>query len=131
MENAMRMPVFYLEIPANAVLWRGMDEKEIIAKVLAGEREEFAELIRLHQNKVMSLCLSLLRDPVEAEDAAQAIFIKAYEHLSQFYTEWEGRQNRESKKKFKRISVHSPTHKSKRAVHCYKFGGGLGRGFWP
>lgn len=60
------------------------DEQRIIRDVLSGRREEFARLVRAHQAKVLSLCLSLLKDPAEAEDAAQEVFLKAYRGLRNF-----------------------------------------------
>ncbi len=60
------------------------DEQRIIRDVLSGRREEFARLVRAHQAKVLSLCLSLLKDPAEAEDAAAEIFLKAYQKLKDF-----------------------------------------------
>lgn len=40
--------------------------------------------MRKYQGKVLQLCVSTLSDPHEAEDAAQEIFIKAYQSLNKF-----------------------------------------------
>jgi RNA polymerase sigma-70 factor (ECF subfamily) len=40
--------------------------------------------VRKYQGKVLQLCVSTLSDPHEAEDAAQEIFIKAYQSLDKF-----------------------------------------------
>ena len=61
-----------------------LEEKQIIQDVLAGRTEAFAALVRAHQAKVLSLCLSLLRDRAEAEDAAQDVFLRAYRSLKDF-----------------------------------------------
>lgn len=61
-----------------------MNDSEIIKRVLSGETEAYEHLVREHQNKVLGLCLGLLSDPVLAEDAAQEVFIKAYESLGRF-----------------------------------------------
>ncbi len=66
-----------------------MADLEIIEKVLSGNREAFADLIRAHHPKVMGLCLSLLSNPAESEDAAQEVFIKAYKALGRFRQEAE------------------------------------------
>ncbi|MBI4396112.1 MAG: sigma-70 family RNA polymerase sigma factor [Elusimicrobia bacterium] len=63
------------------------DDKRIIREVLAGEREAYAELVRLYHVKVITLCLSLLGNPTQAEDAAQDVFLKAYRNLSRFRQE--------------------------------------------
>lgn len=59
-------------------------DQELVRRVLSGDREAYAPLVRAHQGKVLSLCLSLLRNPSHAEDAAQDIFLKAYKSLSSF-----------------------------------------------
>jgi RNA polymerase sigma-70 factor (ECF subfamily) len=40
--------------------------------------------MRAHQAAVLGLCLAILGDPHEAEDAAQAAFLKAYRALERF-----------------------------------------------
>ena len=60
------------------------DERRLIRDVLSGDRESFAGLVRAHEGRVRSLCLSILRDPAEAEDAAQDVFIKAFKGLAAF-----------------------------------------------
>ncbi len=40
--------------------------------------------MRAYQGKVLGLCTSLLRNTAQAEDAAQEIFIKAYQSLRSF-----------------------------------------------
>lgn len=60
------------------------DDVKAVRAVLAGDRDSFAFLVRAHQGKVLSLCLSLLRSSAAAEDAAQDIFLKAYKNLSGF-----------------------------------------------
>lgn len=61
-----------------------VNDREAVRRVLAGDREAFAPLVRAHQGKVLSLCLSLLRQRASAEDAAQDVFLKAYKNLSAF-----------------------------------------------
>jgi RNA polymerase sigma-70 factor (ECF subfamily) len=60
------------------------DDRYYIESVLAGRSHDYAELVRRHQDRVFSLCLSLLRNPTDAEDAAQEVFLKAYRALSDF-----------------------------------------------
>ena len=61
-----------------------IEERDLIRQILSGDTDAYAEIVRANQGKVMGLCLSLLRNPVEAEDAAQEIFIKAYQSLNSF-----------------------------------------------
>jgi RNA polymerase sigma-70 factor (ECF subfamily) len=61
-----------------------MNENETIAAVLAGDVEAYSELVRLHQARVRLVCLALLHNPSEADDAAQEAFLKAYRSLPSF-----------------------------------------------
>jgi RNA polymerase sigma-70 factor (ECF subfamily) len=60
------------------------EERQLVRDALSGDREAFASLVRGHEVRVRSLCLSILRNPAEADDAAQDVFIKAYKSLSSF-----------------------------------------------
>lgn len=61
-----------------------IDDRAIIQKVLEGDREAYAELVRRHSCRVIALCSALLSDPVQAEDAAQEVFLKAYRSLKSY-----------------------------------------------
>ena len=61
-----------------------MTEKDIIARVLSGHREAYAELVRTHHAKIIGLCRSMLGNRADAEDAAQEVFIKAFRSLDRF-----------------------------------------------
>lgn len=59
-------------------------DQDLIDSVLAGEQDDYAELIRRHHAKVMGVCLGMLSDAASAEDAAQDVFLKAYRSLADF-----------------------------------------------
>jgi RNA polymerase sigma-70 factor (ECF subfamily) len=59
-----------------------MDENQVIQDVLNGDREAYAELVRFYHPRVYNLCLSLLLNPSEADDAAQEVFVKAFTSLT-------------------------------------------------
>jgi RNA polymerase sigma-70 factor, ECF subfamily len=61
-----------------------MDDKEIIQKIHAGEHALYSELIRRYQDRILQLCVSMLSDFKDAEDAAQEIFIKAFYALDRY-----------------------------------------------
>jgi RNA polymerase sigma-70 factor (ECF subfamily) len=61
-----------------------MDEFKIIQNVLEGDHEAYAELVRLYHGRILSLCLSILLDRAEAEDAAQEAFVKAFASLKRY-----------------------------------------------
>ena len=60
------------------------DDYEIILNVLAGDRNAYAELVRRYQSKVRGYCAGMLSNSSLADDAAQEIFVKAYQALANF-----------------------------------------------
>lgn len=62
-------------------------EAEIIALVLAGERERFHELIRPYERSLYFAAFSLLKNAEDAEDAVQEAVMKAYKALPNFRAE--------------------------------------------
>src|SRR6266567_2268963 len=59
-------------------------EAGLIARVLAGEKELFHELIRPYERMVYLTLFSIVKNETEAEDGAQEAVISAYRHLSSF-----------------------------------------------
>ena len=58
-------------------------DSESIRNVLEGNRESFKEIIKNYEGKVLRLCASMVGGS-KSEDAAQEIFLKIYQSLSQF-----------------------------------------------
>jgi RNA polymerase sigma-70 factor (ECF subfamily) len=58
-------------------------DNQLIESVLAGERDDYAELVRRHHARVFGLCVSMMGRSA-AEDAAQEVFLKAYGRLKDF-----------------------------------------------
>lgn len=63
------------------------DERELVERAQRGETAAFGELVRAHQASVFNVCLRLMGEQAEAEDAAQEAFIRAYGRLSTFQPE--------------------------------------------
>ncbi len=59
-------------------------EREWILAARQGSDEDFANLVEVYQVPVYNLCHRMLSDPVEAEDAAQETFFKAYKGLKRY-----------------------------------------------
>jgi len=59
-------------------------EKELIARILAGEVNLFHELVRPYEKLVYVTIFTMLRNETEAEDAAQEVMINAFRHLKSF-----------------------------------------------
>ncbi|MBI1979794.1 MAG: RNA polymerase sigma factor [Elusimicrobia bacterium] len=59
---------------------------EIVREVLAGDRNAYEKIVKKYEQKVFRLCHSIV-GAEDAEDAAQEIFLKTFESLSQFKAE--------------------------------------------
>ncbi len=62
----------------------GLNDNEIISKVLNGDSSAYAELVNRYQNYVFTLTLRMIKSREDAEEVAQDIFIKAYRYLANF-----------------------------------------------
>ena len=60
------------------------EDATTIRQVLAGDREAFGRLVARYARRVHDLARRVLRDPVEAEDAAQQAFLNAFRALDRF-----------------------------------------------
>jgi len=59
-------------------------DAELIARILAGERELFHELVRPYEKSVYFAAFSVLQNTQDAEDAAQETVLKALKNLRNF-----------------------------------------------
>ena len=59
-------------------------ETEILQKALEKDDGAFAELVEKYQSPVFNLCYRMLGSEVEAEDAAQETFWRAYQALNRY-----------------------------------------------
>ena len=71
----------------------GLNDNEIISKVLSGDHQAYAGLVSRYQNYVFTLTLRMVKNREDAEEVAQDVFIKAYKYLSDFrgaskFTTW-------------------------------------------
>ncbi|HYO89444.1 MAG TPA: sigma-70 family RNA polymerase sigma factor [Candidatus Limnocylindrales bacterium] len=57
---------------------------EWVRAAIAGDQDAFAELVYAFQDAVYNLCYRMLSDHVEAEDAAQEAFLRAYLNLRRY-----------------------------------------------
>jgi RNA polymerase sigma-70 factor (ECF subfamily) len=62
-------------------------ELELIARVQRGEHESFYELVQPYERRVYAAALAILRNPEDAEDAAQEAMLKAFANIRQFRAE--------------------------------------------
>jgi len=63
------------------------DERAWIEQALKGDQSAFGRLVQAYERPVYNLTYRLLHDAVEAEDAAQETFLRAYDKLATFQPE--------------------------------------------
>jgi RNA polymerase sigma-70 factor, ECF subfamily len=70
--------------PAAAQAPGSPDDRELVRKAQAGDKEAFEELVRRHQHRVFAVAGGILRRREDVEDIAQQVFVKAYFSLKRF-----------------------------------------------
>jgi RNA polymerase sigma factor (sigma-70 family) len=66
-------------IDANA-----LPDNEIITRILKGEKDFYALILRKYNQRLYRVAMSILNDESEAEDAMQVAYINAYDNLGKF-----------------------------------------------
>jgi RNA polymerase sigma-70 factor (ECF subfamily) len=61
-----------------------IDEKDVIKRILNGEKELYEILLRRNNQKLYRVIRSYIKDTAEIEDLMQNTYLKAYEKLYQF-----------------------------------------------
>ncbi len=64
-----------------------LEEGMLIRRICGGEHELFYELIRPYERRVYAAAFAILRNPSDAEDAAQEAVLKAFKNIRQFRAE--------------------------------------------
>lgn len=59
-------------------------EPQMLQRALQGDDAAFSRVVETYQNPVYNLCYRMLGDGVEAEDAAQETFWRAYQNLRRY-----------------------------------------------
>jgi len=72
---------------------RGTDDAELIARVLAGSRDDFETIVRRHNQRLFRAARAVLRSDSDAEDALQQAWLDIYRNLGSFrgdaaFTTW-------------------------------------------
>jgi RNA polymerase sigma-70 factor (ECF subfamily) len=63
------------------------EEIELLSRFRNGDTAAFEELVRENEDRIYNLCLSMLGNSLNAQDAAQDTFIKAYRGHKEFHPE--------------------------------------------
>ncbi|MBK6627770.1 MAG: sigma-70 family RNA polymerase sigma factor [Flavobacteriales bacterium] len=61
-----------------------MHEEELIAAARQGDQQAYARLMRSYKHMVYTVCMRVLRNREEAEEAAQDSFVKAFRNLGAY-----------------------------------------------
>jgi RNA polymerase sigma-70 factor, ECF subfamily len=72
------------QLPLTGTDPRTVREAEMIARILAGERELFYDLIKPYERSVFITAYSVVRSEADAEEIAQEAILKAYKALGRF-----------------------------------------------
>jgi RNA polymerase sigma-70 factor (ECF subfamily) len=67
-----------------AVLSSAEQDRLLVQAALAGDQSAFGELVNRYQAAVYNMAYRMLGDPTEAEDAAQEVFVRAWNQLHTF-----------------------------------------------
>jgi RNA polymerase sigma-70 factor (ECF subfamily) len=59
-------------------------DAELVRACLSGDQRAFETLVRTYERPVYNVALRILKDPDDAADVAQNVFVKAYQSLGSF-----------------------------------------------
>ncbi len=70
-----------------------LSDERLVARILDGNGAEFEVLVRRHQGAIYSFILRMVRDPEDAMDLCQEVFLKVFSSLERFdpqfrFTTW-------------------------------------------
>jgi RNA polymerase sigma factor (sigma-70 family) len=71
-------------IDQTAIVTDSISENEIISRILLGEKNLYAGIMRKYNQRLYRLGMSIIKDDSEVEDVMQVTYIKAYENLGKF-----------------------------------------------
>ena len=63
------------------------DEQDLVAELTAGSEQAFALLLAQYSHPIYSLIARSLRDPADAADVTQEVFVKVFRNISSFHGE--------------------------------------------
>ena len=70
--------------PQSTALSSAEQDRISVQAALAGDQSAFADLVTRYQSAVYNMAYRMLGDPTEAEDAAQEVFVRAWNQLRTF-----------------------------------------------
>ena len=67
-----------------AVLMNEPDDKELMERCIKGDRNAFEVLVIRYEKSVYNAAYRMLNSAEDAQDVAQTVFLKVFEHIDQF-----------------------------------------------
>ncbi|NLD99374.1 MAG: sigma-70 family RNA polymerase sigma factor [Fibrobacter sp.] len=61
-----------------------VDDKLLLVQAAEGDRLAFDRLVMMYRNQILNLCVRMLGNYADGEDAAQDVFVNAYSHMKNF-----------------------------------------------
>jgi len=61
-----------------------IDENKIISKILSGDEDAFAEIVKIYLNQIYNFVFRLIGDRDAADDLTQETFVKVWKNLNKF-----------------------------------------------
>jgi RNA polymerase sigma-70 factor (ECF subfamily) len=71
-------------MPVSLMHLQGLSDEQLMACLQEGQSDALAVLFDRYQKLVMSIALKIVRDPAEAEDVTQTVFLDFYRAVAQF-----------------------------------------------
>jgi RNA polymerase sigma-70 factor (ECF subfamily) len=70
--------------PPSLAKFKGLNDGELMAQLQAGCSDALAVLFDRYHRLVLSIALKIVRDPGEAEDVMQSVFLEIFRSVAQF-----------------------------------------------
>lgn len=67
-----------------AFIGTALSDKEVIERILRGEKNLYAIIVRRYNQRLYRIAMSIVNDDADAEDIMQVSYINAYENLTKF-----------------------------------------------
>jgi RNA polymerase sigma-70 factor, ECF subfamily len=58
--------------------------QQAVAAVRSGDVEAYARIVEIYKDRIMTLCVGLMRDAQSAEELAQDVFVRAYRYIDTY-----------------------------------------------
>lgn len=65
-----------------------LPDEDVVERVLGGDKDAYALLVRRHQGRVVAIVSRFIRDRDSALEVAHEAFVKAWQHLARYDPAW-------------------------------------------